>query len=180
MSSDDELVGQILSGVEAAMEVLVRRHYPEVFAYVYRRISNYQDALDLTQEVFLRMMRALPAYKDNGNFRGWLFTIAVNFCRDYFRQQRPQEVAVEEAEALPDIRDLYGYAEQQSEIRDALTTLPEAQKEAVILRFYHGYKIREIAQITNSHEATVKSRIHQALVKLETLLKGENKHAHSE
>lgn len=180
MSSDDELVRQILSGIEAAMEVLVRRHYSEVFAYTYRRIGDYQDALDLTQEIFLRMIHSLPAYRNIENFRGWLFTIAVNCCRDYFRQKRPREVSADEAELLPDIRDLYKHSELQNEVRDALDSLPPVQKEVVILRFYHGYKMREIAQITSSNEATVKSRLHQALIKLETLLKEREKHVYSE
>lgn len=180
LSTDDELVEQALSGIEAAMEVLTRRHYAEVFTYVCRRVGDYQDALDLTQETFLRMLRALPAYRDAGNFRGWLFTIAVNVCRDHFRQKRPEAMPENEAEGLPDVRDLYGRSELQSEVRAALAVLPDAQTEAVLLRFYHGYKLREIARITGAREATVKSRLHQAIAKLEILLSGRDEHAKSE
>ena len=85
MPTDDELVEEILNGSKAAMDVLVRRHYKNIFSYVYRKTGNYHLAYDLTQEIFIKMMKSIKNYKQQGKFSSWLLKIAVNHCRDYYK-----------------------------------------------------------------------------------------------
>lgn len=82
MSEDEQLIEKIHNGSEEAMETLVRRHYQNVFAFVYRRTGEYHLAYDLTQEIFLKMIKSLHFYHERGKFRSWLIKIAVNKCRD--------------------------------------------------------------------------------------------------
>ena len=77
LPTDDELVEEILNGSKAAMDVLVRRHYKNIFSYVYRKTGNYHLAYDLTQEIFIKMMKSIKNYKQQGKFSSWLLKIAV-------------------------------------------------------------------------------------------------------
>lgn len=182
MSSDEELIDEIKAGSHSAMEVLVARHYKNIFAYVYRKIGDYHTAYDLTQEIFIKMMKSIDRYHANGKFTNWLLTIAVNHCRDYFRNSHFQNSKNEQQLDYPildengNIWDLFSKKIEHKRVKEALEKLPDFQKEAIILKFYHGLKIKEIAVITNSKESTVKSRLKQGMEKLKISLKGENEY----
>lgn len=176
MPTDDELIEEILNGSQAAMEVLVRRHYKEIFSYVYRKIGDYHISYDLTQEIFIKMMKNIRSYRLNNQFSHWLLKIAVNHCRDYYRSSNFKSTnAMELNESFTDannkVWDIFKAKHQYDDVKDAILSLPEEQREVIILRFYHDMKIKEIANITRCKEPTVKSRLRQALLKLKKLLK---------
>lgn len=180
MPTDEELIDEIKSGSQAAMEVLVMRHYKAIFAYIYRRLGDYHLAYDLTQEVFIKMMKAIPTYRSKGKFKNWLLTIATNQCRDYFRSKGFREKEQEQSVINPiadekgQVWDLLSKKVEREKVRNAISRLPAFQSEAIILRFYHDLKISEIAVITGAKESTVKSRLHQAGHKLKLYLEGED------
>lgn len=182
MPTNEELIEEIKNGSQAAMEVLVKKHYKNIFAYVYRKLGDYHLAYDLTQEVFIKMMKSIGTYKAKGKFEHWLLTIAVNHCRDYFRsstykhRSKEQEIFHQIKDGSENVWDLLSKKIDSEKVKEALQTLPEYQKETIILRFYHDLKIKEIAQITKSKEATVKSRLRQGISKLKELLQGGNKY----
>lgn len=188
MPTDEDLIEEIKNGSQAAMEVLVKKHYKNIFAYVYRKLVDYHLAYDLTQEVFIKMMKSIATYKAKGKFEHWLLTITVNHCRDYFRsstykhKNKEQEIVHDIKDGSKNVWDLLSKKIDSEKVKEALQTLPDYQKEAIILRFYHDLKIKEIADITKSKEATVKSRLRQGVGKLKELLQGGNKDgkAHSE
>lgn len=178
LPTDDELVEEILNGSKAAMDVLVRRHYKNIFSYVYRKTGNYHLAYDLTQEIFIKMMKSIKNYKQQGKFSSWLLKIAVNHCRDYYkssdfrkegqRTELPEDLAQDNS----NVWDIFQLKQQRKEVRESINALPEYQRETIILRFYHDLKIKEIALITGSKEPTVKSRLRQGLEKLKNMLNG--------
>ncbi|WP_346725813.1 RNA polymerase sigma factor [Alteribacter keqinensis] len=181
MPTDEELIKEIKDGSQAAMEVLVKKHYKTVFAYIYRKIGDHHLAYDLTQDVFVKMMKALDQYKNDGKFTHWLSRIAVNHCRDYFRS-RPYKQQNRENELNPlipdhkqNVWDMLSKKEDSEKVKTAIKELPEMQREAIILKYYHEMKINEIATITDSKEATVKSRLKQGVGKLKALLQGGNR-----
>ena len=175
MQTDSELIIEILNGSQAAMEILVHRHYDSVFAYVFRQIRDYHTASDVTQDTFIKMMKGLSAYREREKFKSWLFRIAVNCCRDSFRHvsvrtTREVELNADFSDCQSNIWDMFCKSPEREHIKDALESLPELQKEVVLLRFYHDLKLKEIAGIIGSGEATVKSRLYQALEKLKKRL----------
>lgn len=176
MPTDEELIREVHHGSQAAMEVLVKRHYQTVFAFVYRKFGNYHTACDLTQEVFIRVLNALNRYRENGRFDHWLIKITVNCCRDFVRSrafaEQAEALAYEDSIMGPNVTSLIEKSVRQQEIRDAIRALPPEQRDAVILYFYNGFRIKEIAQMTGAKEATVKSRLHQAVGKLKKSLYG--------
>lgn len=176
MPTDEELLDEIKLGSQAAMEVLVKKHYKSIFAYVYRKVGDYHQAYDLTQEVFVKMMKALHQYKEKDKFNHWLLKIAVNHCRDYFRS-RSFKQKEQESNLIPklvdqknNVWDLISKKENSEKVKLALEQLPDYQKETIILRYYHDLKIKQIAEITDSKETTVKSRLRQGQLKLKKLL----------
>jgi len=179
--SDEKLVGEIKNGNEAAMEILVNRHYNTVFTYICRRIGDYHKAYDLTQDVFVRMLGGLGNVKlQEGKFANWLLKIAVNICRDYYRSSTFRQMSNscefdEDAGLDINVISLLERKEDIQSIKHALSLLSEEQGEAVILKYFHDRKYAEIAVITDSNESTVKSRVRQGLLKLkEILLKEDN------
>lgn len=176
MPADDELVREITDGNPQAMEQLVQKHYKQIFAYVYRTVGDYHLAYDLTQEVFIKMMQSIERYKGKGKFSHWLMTIAVNHCRDFFRskyfrqKKQEQELLQYIADPTETVWDKVSTEWKSDRIKKAIEELPLFQKEPIILRFYHDYKMKEIAKITKSNESTVKSRIRQGTNKLKRIL----------
>jgi len=174
--ADDELVREITDGNPQAMEQLVQKHYKQIFAYVYRTVGDYHLAYDLTQEVFIKMMQSIERYKGKGKFSHWLMTIAVNHCRDFFRskyfrqKKQEQELLQYIADPTETVWDKVSTEWKSDRIKKAIEELPLFQKEPIILRFYHDYKMKEIAKITKSNESTVKSRIRQGTTKLKRIL----------
>jgi RNA polymerase sigma-70 factor (ECF subfamily) len=148
------------------MAALVRRWERPVQAYVYRFFAcSDEDARDLAQEVFLRVWRQRRRWKPTAGFSTWLFTIAGNLCRNRKRDlgRRPALVPVEDgADGRADPHALAEAAQTARRVRDAVASLPEAQKEVVLLRHFGGLSYREIAEITDSTSAAVDSMLVRA------------------
>ena len=179
MPTDEELIREVQSGSQAAMEVLVKRHYRDVFAFIYRKLGDYHAACDLTQEVFLRVLQSLSRYRESGQFQHWLMKVTVNCCRDFTRSRTFSEqnnvVEYEDSILGTNVTSLFEKSARRQEIKEAILSLPQEQQDAVILYFYSGFKIREIAKITGAKEATVKSRLHLAAHKMKKfLIEGEH------
>lgn len=178
MPTDEDLIEEIKNGSQAAMEVLVKKYYKNIFAYVYRKLGDYHLAYDMTQEVFIKMMKSIHDFKHKGQFKHWLFKIAVNQCRDYFRsskfkQRRDEREFVNSVkDKKEDVWDLLSKKIESEKVKEAVLQLPDYQREPIILRFYQDLKIKEIAYITDSKEATVKSRLKQGIEKLKKNFKG--------
>ncbi len=169
---EKRLVEKVKRGDRKAMDALVKLHYRTIFAYFYRNTGDYHRSCDLTQEVFIKAVSAIPAYKNNGKLKAWLFSIASNSLRNdwRYRKNHPQEELAEDLlkdSAAPD-------AAQKAELKEAMGRLPPEQREAVVLKYYHGLKIAEIAKATGAKDATVKSRLKYGLEKLRKLLGDEN------
>ncbi len=183
MPTDDELIKEIRDGSQAAMEVLIKRHYNSIFSYVYRKVGEQHSAYDLTQEVFIKMMKAISSFHAKGDFKNWLYKIATHTCYDYFRSNmyKKMKVEVELDTSLPDENEhVFAYLDRKldrQKMKNAIDELPSYQKDAIILKFYHDLKIKDIANVTECKEATVKSRLRQGLAKLKEILEGGEKYS---
>lgn len=162
------LIEKVKRGNRKAMDELVKLHYRKVFAYFYRNTGDYHRSCDLTQEVFIKAISAIPVYKNNGKFKAWLFSIASNHLRNDWRYRKlhPQEEWKEKDGGPPENSG----ETRKAELEEAMGRLPRKQREALVLKYYHGLKASEIAKVTHVREATVKSRLKYGLEKLRKLL----------
>ena len=162
-ASDFELVRKIKAGDQIAFDIFIRRWYPRIFRYVLKMIAHEQDAYDVTQEVFLAVLRSIASYRPWKKIDSWLFTIAHHKCIDYFRI-RADSVSLDALDLdLPSLSaPLDEIAANTVTIEVALLKLPLAQREAVVLHYYHQFSVREIARMTKAPIPTVKSRLSAA------------------
>lgn len=170
------MLRQILNGDKEAFEQLVRKHYKNIYAYCYRRTGNESVAADLTQDVFLKLISSIYKYRFWGKFTNYIFTIAVNTCNDYFRKVTPDiDSDIDELPSAGDspIETLIKN-ETNKCLQNRLNTLPDKQKEAIILHYFHNLKVKDIAHITGVPLATAKSRIKQGLDKLRKLYREDD------
>ncbi|MDM5309364.1 RNA polymerase sigma factor [Peribacillus frigoritolerans] len=177
LSDDKQLIQEILNGSEAALEILIRKYYKQIFAFVYRNVNNKDLTYDLTQEIFIKMIKKIKSYSGKGPFKSWLYTLAINHCRDYWKSvdYKINSLQIDFPENLSNERNSVSYIFEKNQTREKLKSgiqeLPNYQKEAVLLKYYHDFKIKDIAQLTGVNESTVKSRLKQGLQKLHKFFK---------
>ena len=170
---DSDLVLRAISGREDGFEELVRRYQRPIAAYVYRMVGDYDSALDLTQEVFIKVYASLERYRSEYKFSTWIYKIAHNAAVDHLRRYSTREQAlVSDCEGtqydLP-IESNRPTPEQESERRErraeieaVVDQLPPAYRELVVLRHSHDLSYDEIAEVTALPLGTVKNRLFRA------------------
>ncbi len=145
------------------------RYEARVYRYILSRTHNRDDASDLTQQVFLKALDALPRYRDTGgSFAAWLFRIAHNVAMDYHRRRHydldwdavPEAMRPVDAEG-PEAEVLRSEAIQR--MREALRELPPEKRELLALRFAAELKIAEIAQLLGKTEGAIKTDLRRCL-----------------
>ncbi len=185
-NTDDYLIQQFQNGDRDAFTHLVHRHKRDVFRFVLSKVKDWELASDLTQEVFVKLFKSADLYQPTGNFRSWLFRMAQNICIDYHRKQQKALILSlhnksetdSELTLMDQIEDGTSNPEREAEfielqdvIERAFDSLPERQRTALVLCQYHGMSYHEIATIQKVPLGTVKSRIHNALIKVRDFLK---------
>ncbi|WP_350345158.1 RNA polymerase sigma factor [Proteinivorax tanatarense] len=171
------LIRKIKAGDKQAFETLVQKHYQNIFSYCIRRTGNKVVATDLTQDIFLKLIKAIYSYKFTGKFKNFLFTIAVNTCNDYYKKNKYsyEDIdALQKADDSPQPIEQVIHNEQAINIKGKIDTLPDTQKDVIILYYYHDMKIKDISNITGVKLSTVKSRLKQGKKKLKKLLSEED------
>ena len=169
--SDPHLIQRAQGGDVAAIGDLYDRHHESIFKYLWLRVGDRQAAEDLTGDVFIRMMSALPNYRFAGApFRAWLYRIAHNLIVDHIRRANlrtsvPLE-AIEEQAHDNDPRAVVEHKLQVERLQQALMQLDQNQREVVALRFVVGLSLQEVAQVIGRTEAAVKSLQHRGLAAL--------------
>jgi RNA polymerase sigma-70 factor (ECF subfamily) len=184
---DGELVARVLGGEEALFETLVRRYQVRVVSHVTRMVGSREDALDLAQEIFLKVFQALDRYNPAYKFSTWLFRIAGNAAIDHLRKRRPRTVPLEapadpdgagpfQAEQRSTWLDPYGElrnSERGQAIHRAIQELPPDFRELIALRHFAGLSYEEIAEVKKMPLGTVKNKLFRARVVLKDRLAGE-------
>ncbi len=172
---DKELIKEIQCGKKQYLNDIAEKYYDDIYRFCCYQTGNSEQSYDLAQETFIRFIRYVDRYRYK-NLKGYLLTIARNVCIDYFRGQNPNVVAIEaeEMEQIPSRRLLEEDRTTTLSLYEALRTLNESQREAIILFYYQNLKYREIAKATGANLSTVKSRIKQGTEKLQRVLRKED------
>jgi RNA polymerase sigma-70 factor (ECF subfamily) len=147
-------------------ESLMRQHERQVLATALRFLGNLDDAKDVAQEAFFRLYRHMSKIQTGDNVGGWLYRVTMNLCRDEHRR-RPATVEMTElASGSADPQQELTHAERVRVLELGLRKLPEKERTALILRDLEGLSTAEVAEILGSSEATVRSQISKARVKM--------------
>lgn len=174
---DASLVRAVLAGEPEAFNVLVRRWERKIYSYLVHLTGCREEAFDLCQEVFIASYRNLPQLEDSEKFRHWLFRIAHNKANAHTRAARPQHADLQELDpaAAPSVlrvgdQGRWEHGELGILVEQALAELPVEQREAIVLKFYQGFKLAEIAEIQGCPLSTAKTRLYSAFEHLKKFI----------
>jgi RNA polymerase sigma-70 factor (ECF subfamily) len=179
-ATPDGLIQECLNGNQAAWETIVRQHWRKVFNVAYKFVGKHDEAEDLTQDIFLKIFKALGTFDRRANFQTWIISIARNLCIDHYRSVRKEretiarevdagELSPVSAEASPQLQ--LEQSDLRLLLRRALDTLPETLRTAVVMRDLHELSYQEIAERLRLPEGTVKSRINRGRLELARQIK---------
>jgi|SRR5690349_5592073 len=190
MTHSDTLIVRAKTGDQSAQGKLVQLWYKRIYNFGYKFFLDHDMAMEVSQRTFISMCKNLQSLQDTGRFKPWLYKIAVNYCREEARKKKGNRslpfdlVWNHEAEESPvwessgqrhDNPERQLQQRELSEIlQSALLELSEEQREIVIMKEYEGLKFREIAEVLNISENTVKSRMYYGLDGLKKILERRN------
>lgn len=172
-ATDRELVATAATGIEGSFEELVRRYQRPISSYVYRMVGDYEAALDLTQEIFIKVYGSLARYRSEFKFSTWLYKIAHNSAVDHLRRNAGRErslfTGIEGDQYELPIESSSLSPEQESERRErrveiemVVRSLPAAYRELIALRHSQDLTYEEIVEVTGLPLGTVKNRLFRA------------------
>jgi RNA polymerase sigma factor (sigma-70 family) len=180
--SDYELITRFIKGEQPCFEQLIHRYKNKVFAYISLYIRDQALAEDIFQDTFLKVFQSVKAgkYSDNGKFVSWVMRIAHNLIIDHFRRIK-QMNTISNDNYESDLFNSKRFAEENVEddiikrqihkdIRNMINTLPDDQREVVILRHYADLSFKEIAEITNVSINTALGRMRYALINMRKIM----------
>lgn len=185
---DLELVARCRDGDRDAYRLLVERYQRRVYGIAIGVLKNPEDAMDVTQDVFVKVYKNLGSFKGDSSFYTWLYRVCVNLCIDHVRKaKRARSVEYDDGiarddggeDAAPLVADTAhmhpGKAAERSQLRDAIAAaldqLSENHRTIIILREVEGLSYEEIAEAMECHVGTVMSRLHHARKNLQKALK---------
>ena len=181
--TDAELAARAARGDRTAFEALVRAHEKDVYNLALRLSRSREDAFDLSQEIFLRVWRALPGFKGQAAFSTWLYRLAYNLCLDHARKTkrrreqplvRQDEDGTEQPMEWPDMRyspeSEWDKREMRAAIARAMEQLTPEQRAVLTMREIQGLSYDEIAEALRLPAGTVKSRLARARETLRLIL----------
>lgn len=171
------LIQKFRNGETNAFDEIMRKYQKQVYNLAYGYIGNYEDAYDISQEVFIKVYKSLHKLKDGSAFGFWLRRITLNACTDYVRNQSNEKPV----DDLSYINQYYCDDEETSDklmesgelgkiISKAIQRLPNRQKKVFILRHYEGLPLKDIAETLNCSLGTVKAHLFRATRRMRNIL----------
>jgi len=175
--SDDVLMAGVVQRDQGAFEEVIRRHQGWLRSLLRGIVRDQGLAEDLAQEAFSRVHQRAHTYHGKGSFVGWLRRIAVNLAKDALRRRARGKAVSLDDDSSPDVIDrqpgpaaVLGSKFLSQEVRDAIATLSEEHRAVVLMRFFDGKSMQEIADDLGCPAGTVKSRLHYALQHIRNLV----------
>jgi RNA polymerase sigma-70 factor (ECF subfamily) len=190
MMHSDSLILRAREGDKSAQSKLVQLWYKRIYNFAYKFFFDHDLAMEAAQKTFISMHRNIGGLQDAARFRSWLYTIAVNYCREETRKSKANRSLSLHDLKPGDGEESYRWEESSSRrenperqlrhaelsdlLQQCLMELSDEQREVVIMKEYEGLKFREIADALNISENTVKSRMYYGLDGLKKILERKN------
>lgn len=170
---EDRLAIRCRTGDASAFDEIVSRYHQRLFRFAFRLLRDRSEAEDAVQETFVRVYKALPAYRPDGYFSSWIYRIALNECRRRIRSHRPTlplEFAPGVVVQGSDPEQVYLSTERNKQLRTAIDALPEHYRLVMVLFYFEEMSVEHIARTLDVSVSAVKVRLHRGRAKLATRL----------
>ena len=184
--SDEQLISLYVDGKNEAFDELLERHKDRVFMYIYHSVKNEELANDLFQDTFVKAITTIKQgrYVENGHFAAWVTRIAHNLIIDYFRQVKNEnlqstddtDINILNRKELSEstIEENLVTSQIHSDVRRLIRTLPESQREVLVMRYYKNMSFKEIADTTGVSINTALGRMRYAILNMRRLAEEHN------
>ena len=172
---DKELVKKTLAGKQEAFEMIVQKYQQPLLNYIGRTVGEYELALELTQDVFIKTYSSLHSYRSHYKFSTWLYKIASNYIIDYWRKKKIKAFSIDQQSEKEDspppiqvpsqetsIYEKYELSEIKGKIETALEKIPSYLRELFVWKHINEFSYQEIAEIKDLPVGTIKNRVFQA------------------
>lgn len=167
--SDRACLLGVARGQRRGLEVLLERYETRIANAVYQIVGDWDAALDVTQEAFLRILRRAQTFRPDGNARAWIFAIALNLAKDHLRRRRRivfLDRITDESGLRPggsdDHRDRLERQETQRRVQEVLASLPDSVRTLIVLRDFEELSYEDLCALYECELGTIKSRLHRA------------------
>lgn len=165
--TDTEILAQVKKGDAQAYQFIIQKYMQTAYYIALGFVHNHQDALDLSQDCFIKAFRKIKSFDTNRPFFPWFYRILKNLCLDHFKRVRHRnEIPLEESCYITHEKEDKGLKEA---IWQGIEKLTFEQKEIIILRYFREYSYQEIAEITGKPIGTVMSSLHYAKKRLKAV-----------
>lgn len=168
-SSDEQLMELVQRGSEPAFNELYQRYSQRLLFFMYKMLQQDEaKAQDLLQDVFLKVVEAPEKFDAHRSFKTWIFTVAANSCKNYFRAQKTARLASEQLAPVLETAPVFSSSQPifEEQLQLALQQLAPVYQETFLLKYKEGLSLKEIAAVLDCPLGTVKSRLHSATKKL--------------
>ncbi len=171
--ADAILVERYLAGNMVAFDELMTTYERQIYRLCFRFVRNQDDALDLTQEVFIKAFEHLPSFRGDSRFKTWLYRVTVNHCLNHVKKNSREFVEVTESigKVNPSVHRRLLENERREIVRGLIEQLPPKQKAIIQLRMNDNLSYEEIAGILGRSVSTIKSSVFFALTKLKKMVR---------
>lgn len=176
--SDRELVAAYANGTNEAFDMLLERHQNKVYSYILHIVKNKDVADDIFQETFIKAITTIKQgrYTEHGKFSGWLTRIAHNLIIDLYRQEKIENSVSADEEGVDilnrrdlcegNIEDAMINTQISEDLRKIIMSLPDPQREVLVMRFYRNMSFKEIAEATSVSINTALGRMRYAIMNM--------------
>jgi RNA polymerase sigma-70 factor (ECF subfamily) len=167
--TDEQLMEAVKSGDLQQASLLFDRYHRRIFNFLVRMMADRMAAEDVTQNVFLRMLKYRHSYNPELKFQTWIYQVARNAFADHYQQQKQTKavsVNIEKMENEPDIENALQQEETEKRLIRALAQVPDGYRELIVLTRFQHLKYEEVARLMDMTVANVKVKVHRAIGQL--------------
>lgn len=181
--NDKDIIQDIKNGKEYAVDELIKKYQKKVYNLIYGMTFNYDIAWDVSQEVFIKVLKNIKNFREESSFWTFIYRITMNAYYDYYRKYKIREKVSyfsdmndEDTKRTFEVKDLINMEEEfevkqlKETIAVALKELTDMQRQVFVLKNTQGLKIKEIAEMLKISEGTVKSHLNRAMEKIKDIL----------
>lgn len=169
--SDEQVMAKVKNGQLEQLNELFNRYSRRLYGYFLKSTLSKDDSDDLTQDLFIRVMKYRKSYKEGQRFEVWIFQIARNMVKDHFKKMKVHRDYFNPVEIIPQVSEEHdsGQTERESQLYKAMKKLQDDKRELLVLSKFNGMKYEQIAALKKTTVSNIKVQVHRIMKELKDI-----------